>query len=35
MRTGIALKEAHGDERRDGGGEHDAEQEQRRQPEAQ
>jgi hypothetical protein len=35
MRTGVALEEADRDERCDDGGEHDAEQEQRRQPEAQ
>ena len=35
MRAGVALEEADGDERRDDGREHDAEQEQRRQPEAQ
>jgi len=35
MGTGVALEEAHGDKRRDDSGEHDADQEQRRQPEAQ
>src|SRR5262249_39112224 len=33
--AGVALEEADGDERRHGGGEHDAEHEQRREPEAQ